>query len=167
MNNENMKTRLCFVCLGNICRSPMAEGVFRHLAQQAGLADSFHVESAGLGSWHVGEPPDARAARTARARGVILDGVARQFTAGDFGRFDLVLALDEDIYDGLLRLARTAADRSKVKYLRDYDPQAGADKDVPDPYYSDQRAFERTYELVERSCRGLLESLQSSIISHD
>lgn len=145
----------------------MAEGVFRHLAQQAGLADSFHVESAGLGNWHVGDPPDARATRTARARGVMLDGVAQQFTARDFERFDLALALDEDIYAGLLRLARTPAERDKVKYLRDYDPQAGADKDVPDPYYSDQRAFDRAYELVEQSCRGLLATLQSSIIRNE
>jgi protein-tyrosine phosphatase len=158
--------RICFVCLGNICRSPMAEGVFRHLAQQAGLAESFHVESAGLGNWHVGEPPDARAARTAHARGVTLDSVAQQFTARDFDSFDLVLALDEDIHDGLLRLTRTPAERSKVKHLRDYDPQAGADKDVPDPYDSDQRAFDRAYELVERSCRGLLER-QSAIMNPD
>jgi len=159
--------RICFVCLGNICRSPMAAGVFRHLAQQAGLADSVHVESAGLGGWHVGEPPDARAVRTARRHGVVLDGVAQQFTARDFERFDLLLALDEDIYHGLLRLARNPADRSKVKYLRDYDPQAGADREVPDPYYSDQRAFDEAYELVERSCRGLLERLRSSVSPHD
>jgi protein-tyrosine phosphatase len=152
-------TRVCFVCLGNICRSPLAEGVFRHLAAQAGQAERFQVDSAGLGSWHVGEPPDARAIRVAGAHGVAVDGRARQFRPEDFKRFDLVLALDEDVYEGLGRLTRDGGQAGQVRYLRDFDPQAGRDRDVPDPYYGDAAAFERAYALIERSCQGLLAAL--------
>lgn len=151
--------RICFVCLGNICRSPLAEGVFRHLAAAAGRSTDFHVESAGLGDWHVGEPPDSRARRVAAQHGVALDSRARQFRARDFGRFDVILAADEDIHAGLLRLAPDADARRKVYLLRDTDPLAGADKDVPDPYYGDYGGFERVYTLIERSCRGWLERL--------
>lgn len=147
--------RVCFVCMGNICRSPLAEGVFRHLAAAAGRADAFAVESAGLGRWHLGEPPDPRAQRVARAHGVTLAGRAQQFRPADFARFDLVLALDEEVYAGLQALA-PAAERPKVRYLREYDPAAGADRDVPDPYYGDQRLFEHIYALIDRACRGLL-----------
>jgi protein-tyrosine phosphatase len=152
-------TRLCFVCLGNICRSPTAEGVFKHLVAQTGPATTFHVESAGLGSWHVGEPPDTRAARTAHAHGVTLNSVAQQFTARDFARFDLILALDSEIEADLLRRAPTEAARAKVRRLRAYDPQADGDPDVPDPYYGDQRGFEGVYAMIERSCRALLAEL--------
>lgn len=154
--------RLCFVCLGNICRSPMAEGVFKYLASHTGQGANFHVESAGLGAWHVGERPDARAQRTALRHGVSLAGAAQQFRPGDFSRFDLILALDSEIYTDLLRLARTDADRAKVHLLREYDPQANIDRNVPDPYYGDQRAFERAYELIERACRNLLHQLQTA-----
>lgn len=154
--------RLCFVCLGNICRSPMAEGVFKHLASQNGQGQKFHVESAGLGAWHVGEPADARAQRTALSHGVSLASVAQQFRPGDFSRFDLILALDSELYTDLLRLARTEADRARVHLLREYDPQATTNRDVPDPYYGDQRGFEYAYELIERACRNLLHELQLS-----
>jgi protein-tyrosine phosphatase len=152
-------TRICFVCLGNICRSPLAEGVFKHLAAQAGHGAAFYVESAGLGSWHVGEAPDSRAQHVAQAHGVTLDSRARQFRAADFERFDLVLALDDDIHSGLLELAPSAAAQAKVHYLRDYDPAAGPDREVPDPYYGNQRLFEHTYTLIESACRGLLAEL--------
>ncbi|MBL8056578.1 MAG: low molecular weight phosphotyrosine protein phosphatase [Anaerolineales bacterium] len=148
-------TRLCFVCQGNICRSPLAEGVFKHLAAQAGRAADFQVESAGLGRWHLGDPPDSRAQRVARAHGVALAGRAQQFRPGDFARFDLVLALGEDIYGELVDLAPTPAARAKVRYLREYDPAAGQDRDVPDPYYGDLRDFEHAYTLIERACRAL------------
>jgi protein-tyrosine phosphatase len=151
--------RICFVCLGNICRSPLAEGVLKHLVAQAGRASDFHIESAGLGGWHVGDPPDARAQRTARAHGLTLDSVAQRFTARDFDRFDVILALDREIKTDLLRLARTDTERRKIGLLRDFDPQAGADRDVPDPYYGDQRGFDVAYELIERPCRQLLADL--------
>lgn len=154
--------RVCFVCSGNICRSPLAAGVFAHLAAQAGRAEAFHIESAGLGAWHVGEPPDRRAQQTAQAHGVTLTGRARQLRGGDFQRFDLLLAVDEEVYGGLLARAPNAAEQHKVRYLRGFDPQAGGDLEVPDPYYGDRADFERVYQLVERAGRGLLAALTAA-----
>lgn len=151
---------ICFVCLGNICRSPMAEGVFKHLAAQAGQGAELHVESAGLGGWHVGEAPDVRAQKTAKQHSITLTSVAQKFTAKDFARFDWVLALDTEIEDGLRRLAPTAAEAQKIRFLREFDPQANGDLDVPDPYYSDARAFEEAYAMIERSCVGLLNTVK-------
>jgi len=150
--------------MGNLCRSPLAEGVFKHLAEQAGLDEHFHVESAGMGAWHVGESPDARAQRTARAHGVRLDGAAQQFRPGDFARFDHVLALDEDIAASLRRLASEAPARQKIRLLRDYDALArNGDHDVPDPYYGGPEEFERAYQMVERSCRALFDELKTRV----
>ncbi len=151
--------RVCFVCMGNICRSPLAEGIFRQQVTAAGLADRFEIESAGLGPWHVGDPPDSRARRVAAARGVVLAGQARQIRARDFGRLDVILALDAEIYDDLRRLAPGEAERGRIRLLRDFDPQATGDKDVPDPYYGDLQGFEHVFTLVERSTRGLLAAL--------
>lgn len=148
--------RVCFVCLGNICRSPLAEGVFRDLVRRAGQSGSFEVESAGIASYHVGDPPDPRSVRVAAQHGIVLDGVGQQFRSRDFDRFDLILALDRDIYTALGRLAPDAAARAKIQMLRAYDPQATASLDVPDPYYGNSSHFERVYEMVQRSCQGLL-----------
>jgi len=148
--------------MGNICRSPMAEGVFRHLARQAGLEAVFDIESAGLGGWHLGEPPDERAQSVGRKHGIRIDGASQQFLAVDFARFDLVLALDGEIERGLQRLAPSAAAGDKIRYLRDFDPQVNHSRDVPDPYYGTTRHFEQVYELVDRSCRGLLLSLTTT-----
>lgn len=147
--------------MGNICRSPMAEGVFKRLAAEAGLAAAFQVESAGLGRWHLGQSPDGRAAHVAALHGVSLDGQARQFRPRDFDRFDIVLALDGEVHDELRGLAPEAAARRKLHYLRAFDPQAGRNQDVPDPYYGDLDDFERAYAMIERSCRGLLERLSA------
>ena len=166
------KINISFVCLGNICRSPMAEGVFQHLVEQAGLADQFHIESAGVGGWHAGEPADPRAQSTAQAHDIPLTGRARQFQRADFARLDSVMALDGDVADALRRLAPTAADRSKVRLLREYDPAldsvSGADRradglDVPDPYYGGPDGFEDAFQMIERSSRRLLESLSATV----
>lgn len=159
-------TRVCFVCLGNICRSPMAEGVFKHLVRQAELEHQYEVSSAGVGPWHVGESPDARAQATARGHGIDLTCVAQQIRARDFARYDWLLALDSDVADSLRRLAPTPADRAKVHLLREFDPQRPAhareaDLDVPDPYYGGPEGFEHGFEMIERSCRGLLAALQA------
>jgi len=138
----------------------MAEGVFKHLAAQAGRGAEFHVESAGLGGWHVGEAPDVRAQKTARQHGITLTSTAQKFNAKDFARFDWVLALDTDIEDGLRRLAPTPAEAMKVRLLREFDPQANGDLDVPDPYYSDAHAFEQAYAMIERSCANFLGALR-------
>ncbi len=140
----------------------MAEGVLKHLVRADGRAGEFEIESAGLGSWHVGEAPDERAQAVARKHGVAVNGAAQQFRAEDFARFDLVLALDTEIYRGLERLTNDSAARAKIRYLRDFDPRASHSRDVPDPYYGTMRHFEQVYELVDRSCRGLLAELNAA-----
>jgi protein-tyrosine phosphatase len=150
---------LCFVCLGNICRSPTAAAVMAHLVDQAGLSDRIGVESAGTAGWHAGEGPDGRAATEARRRGVSMRHTARQFIAGDFARFDLVLAMDEDNLDNLMAIAPDARAAAKVELLLRYDPLSPPDATVPDPYYGGPDGFAHVFDLVERACAGLLDSL--------
>ncbi|MGH2855103.1 MAG: low molecular weight protein-tyrosine-phosphatase [Solirubrobacteraceae bacterium] len=152
-------TRLLFVCLGNICRSPTAEGVMRALVRDAGLQERIEVDSAGTGSWHVGEPPDARATRVARRRGIELEGAARQVWPHDFAEFDLILAMDASNLRNLRRLAPDEDARAKVRLLREFDPAASGDLDVPDPYYGGPNGFEEVLDLVHAACASLLERL--------
>jgi low molecular weight protein-tyrosine phosphatase len=156
--------RILFVCTGNICRSPTAEGVMRSLLRAEGLDDRIELDSAGTGPWHAGEPPDGRATDAARTRGIVLDGVARQVRLGDFGAFDLLLALDREHERDLLALAPDDDARAKVRLLREFDPASVAtgDLDVPDPYYGGARGFEHVLELVEAACRGLLAEVRAA-----
>jgi protein-tyrosine phosphatase len=155
-------TRILMVCLGNICRSPTAEAVMRALVREAGLEDHIEVESAGMGDWHIGHPPDPRAAEAARRRGVVMEGAARQVRVSDFSDFDLLLAMDRENFAELRALAPDAAAEEKVHMLREYDPaSAGApDLDVPDPYYGGPQGFETVLDQVEAACRGLLDALR-------
>jgi protein-tyrosine phosphatase len=155
--------RVCFVCLGNICRSPTAEGVMRHLVAGAGLADRIHLDSAGTGDWHLGSPPDPRTRETARRRGFTLDHRARRFTAADFAHFDLVLAMDRQNLRDLERMAPSPADRAKVRLLRSFDPQAPQAAEVPDPYYGGPDGFEEVFDICEAACRGLLADLRGRL----
>jgi protein-tyrosine phosphatase len=155
------KTRICFVCLGNIVRSPLAENLFRSLAEAAGVGDRFEIASAGTSGWHLGEPPDGRMRKVAAARGLNYDGRARRFTRQDFDRYDLVLAMDANNQEDLRELAPDAQARAKIRLLREFDPHGGPHKAVPDPYYGGGAGFEEVYQIVERSCRGLLEALRN------
>jgi protein-tyrosine phosphatase len=150
--------RVLFVCLGNICRSPTAEGVMRSLVREAGLKDTIKLDSAGTGSWHVGSPPDERAVAAARARGIALGGFARQVSKDDFEDFDVVLAMDRSNLRELRQLAPSEAGRAKVRLLREFDPAsaAGGDVEVPDPYYGAPGGFDEVLDLVQAACRGLL-----------
>ena len=154
--------RLLFVCMGNICRSPTAEGVMRGLLREEGLEHAVEVDSAGTGDWHVGNPPDARATVAARARGVTLAGAARQIAAADFEDHDLILAADRDNLRDL-RAGLPAGARAELHLLREFDPASadGDDLDVPDPYYGGDDGFEHVLDLVEAACRGLLDSLRA------
>ena len=153
----NKRTRVLFVCMGNICRSPTAEGVFRHYVEKAGLADRIDVDSAGTHAYHVGEPPDRRAVAAAERRGIALSGIhARRVSDEDFERFDLVVAMDEDNQQRLLDQA-PAEHRAKVSLFLSY---ADCDEiEVPDPYYGGGAGFERVLDLVEEASRGLLKTL--------
>jgi protein-tyrosine phosphatase len=156
------KVRLLFVCMGNICRSPTAEGVMRALLRDQGLEDVVEVDSAGTGAWHVGDPPDARATAAARARGITLEGAARAVTRADFTDYDLILAADRRNLRDLAGIVPPEA-RSRVHLLRQYDPASdGApDLDVPDPYYGGDDGFEHVLDLVDAACRGLLDRLRA------
>jgi len=156
--------RLCFVCLGNICRSPTAEGIMLAMVAERGLADQISIDSAGTGAWHVGEPADARSRACASRRGVDLPSVARQFEVADFARFDHVLAMDESNLADLLALAPDASSRSRVTLLRRFDPASPDDLEVPDPYPGGRRGFDDVFEICEAACRGLLDEL---IAKHD
>ena len=156
--------RILFVCLGNICRSPTAEGVMRHVVREEGLEGSIEIDSAGTGGWHVGAPPDERATAAARKRSIVLEGAARRFAPGDFDTYDLILAMDEQNRRDLLALAPDDEGRRKVRLLREFDPngEGTADLDVPDPYYGGDDGFERVLDLVESATRGLVDSLRAA-----
>ncbi len=154
-------TSVLFVCLGNICRSPLAEGVLRHLARERGVEDRIRIDSAGTGAWHVGNPPDPRSAETAARHGIRLEGAARQVHPADAERFDLVLAMDRSNLRDLERLfAGHPHARARVRLFRDYDPEADdGPADVPDPYYGGPDGFEEVHRMVVRSCAVLLDEV--------
>jgi protein-tyrosine phosphatase len=156
--------RILFVCMGNICRSPTAEGVMRALLREEGLDGQIELDSAGTGNWHAGDPPDARATAAARARGIELEGAARQVTAADFEDFDLLLAMDRENERELLARAPDEEARAKVRLLREFDPAsvAAGDLDVPDPYYCGAQGFEQVLDLVTAACRGLLDEVRAA-----
>jgi len=147
--------RICFVCAGNICRSPTAFGVMKKLVEDAGLAHAITLDSAGTGAWHVGELPDPRTRAAAAKRGLELASRARQLTRADLERFDLVVVMDADNLRHVQRMVggRTAPE---VHLLRSFDPEAPAGAPVPDPYYEGDHGFEHVLDLCERACAGLL-----------
>lgn len=152
-----MTTAVLFVCLGNICRSPAAEGVFRHLVHHAGRDAHFLVDSAGTGAWHIGEPADERMRLAAARRGVALPSIARQVTATDFDRFDHIFAMDRANLATLRRLAPPDT-RHKVRLFRDLDPE-GPGEDTPDPYYGGPEGFDEVLDIVTRTCRAIVAEL--------
>ncbi len=153
-------TRICFVCLGNIVRSPLAESMFRHLAEQAGLSQKYAVDSAGTSGWHVGEQPDRRMRRVAAGHGFQYDGSARQFKQRDFDSFDFVIAMDSSNRSDLQRTARDEAHVAKIHQMREFDPEGSPNAPVPDPYYGGIDGFEDVFQIVKRSCQGLLDALE-------
>jgi protein-tyrosine phosphatase len=148
--------RVLFVCMGNICRSPAAEGVLRHLVAEAGLEERVEVDSAGTISYHSGDPPDRRMRRAASARGYRLEGAARQVTTADFEAFDRIVAMDSDNHRELLALRPSSG--AAVRLFSDYLP-GGQPVDVPDPYYGGAGGFDRVLDLLEAGCPRLLRSL--------
>lgn len=154
------KIRLLFICLGNICRSPAAEGVMKAIVQRAGRADAYHIDSAGIGNWHVGQLPDSRMRKHGAARGYRFDSRAQQFTPADFERFDYILVMDHDNFRAVTAKAPTATDAAKVKMLTDYLQHHAETDIVPDPYYGDSADFNYALDLIEDACAGLFKALQ-------
>ena len=154
---DNRDISILFVCMGNICRSPTAEGVFRHIVNEAGLSNEITVDSAGTHAYHVGESPDHRTIMAAKRRGFSLVELrARQIIDDDFERFDYIIAMDED---NLIRLKQLSADeyRNKIKLFMSF--TVGTETEVPDPYYGNVAGFEHVLDLVEEASQGLLETL--------
>ena len=151
-------TRVLFVCLGNICRSPLAESVFRHLVRERGVEEQFEIDSAGTAGYHIGESPDRRTIETARGRGVEVRGAARQLAVEDLSRFDYIIPMDGDNLAGVRRLAGQDGAAARVQLLREWDPDDRGGN-VPDPYYGGARGFEDVHDIVERSCAALLDHL--------
>jgi len=158
-----MTYRVSFVCTGNICRSPMAASVFRARVAEAGLDGLVEVDSAGTDGWHEGDGADPRAVAVLEEHGYGTDHAARRFQASWFSRLDLVIALDSGHRKTLRRLAPTEQDAQKVHLLRSYDPDAGDDLDVPDPYYGGMDGFEECLEMVEAESTGLLAAVREEV----
>lgn len=149
--------KILMVCLGNICRSPLAEGILKHKIKERGL--DWTVDSAGTGSWHVGERPDPRSIAMARKKGIdISDQRARKFTVADFDRYDLILVMDSSNYQDVLRLAKTEEHRKKVELIMNF-AAPGRNKNVPDPYWDDN-GFEQVFDMLEEACEALIQKFE-------
>ncbi len=156
---------ISFVCLGNICRSPLAQGVFQDLVNQEKLDKKIIVTSAGTSGWHIGDLPDERMRQTAQSKGIHLKSRARQFQKADFNRFNLVLAMDHSNLAKLAEIAPSNLPPEKLMLFRSFDPECNGDQDVPDPYYGGAKGFEEVYSMVERSCPSLLEYIKSRFLN--
>lgn len=147
--------RILFVCLGNICRSPLAEGIFRQKIENKGLLDRFETDSCGTANYHIGNQPDPRTVKNARRNGVQLDHCCRQFVVEDFDRFDVILAMDKSNLKNIQRMAG-AQTHTAVKLMRSYDP-LGRDEDVPDPYYGDENDFQNVFTILDRTIESFIQ----------
>jgi protein-tyrosine phosphatase len=156
---NSSRTRLLFVCLGNIVRSPLAEALFIQETQKMGLGSRFSADSAGVSGWHVGEAPDPRMVRVAAARGLLYDHRSRQVSARDLENFDLVIAMDRENYGDLRSLAANQEQIYKIHMLREWDPMGGPLLSVPDPYYGGIDGFEEVFATIVRSVQGLVQAL--------
>ena len=152
--------RICFVCQGNIIRSPLAEHIFLQLADEKGVVDKYFVDSAGTIAYHAGERPDRRMRQVAAERGLVYSGRAKQFKRDDFARFDLIIAMDKANRQSLQSWTVTTEQDNKIHLMREFDSQGEPNLDVPDPYYGGPDGFISTFEIVKRSCEGLLEELE-------
>lgn len=160
--SDNTTYKVLFVCLGNICRSPAAEGIFKKMVRKQRLNDKIEVDSAGTAGYHVGELPDSRMRQHGTRRGYKFDSLSRKFTSNDFDRFDIILAMDDSNYNNILRLAPDLDSEAKVHRMMDFSEKYENDH-VPDPYYSGAEGFELVLDLLEDSCDGLLEKIKKDL----
>lgn len=151
-----VKRRILFVCLGNICRSPMAEGVFKQVVKDRNLIQYFELDSAGTGAYHIGSNPDQRAQQVCYTKGITLSHKARQVEPGDFETYDYVIAMDTSNYNHLKKMSNSP----RLMMMRDFDPEPEG-RDVPDPYYGGEEGFEEVYDILLRSSYGLLDYLMA------
>lgn len=154
------KHTVLFICLGNICRSPAAEGIMKSLVEKEGMSDDFFIDSAAIGSWHIGQLPDSRMRKCGAEHGYRFDSHARQFQKSDFQHFDLIVVMDNENYRAITSMASSQADKDKVVRIADYLTHHREYTTVPDPYYGDYCDFELVIELLEDACQGLLDSIK-------
>lgn len=159
---EDNPYKICFVCLGNICRSPTAEGVFQHLVNERGLQSYFFIDSAGTSAYHIGEPANSKSQWVANQQGVKLHSKARRFEKADLDEFDLILAMDHENLRNIKRLNGNPENSDKIKLLREFDPDP-EDKAVPDPYYGGMNGFQRVFDVIKRSSETLLDQLEGQV----
>ena len=154
------KVKVLFVCMGNICRSPLAHGLFEHRVEEAGLSDRIAIDSAGTHAYHVGEQPDPRSQQTALRHGIDLSSQrARKVAGGDFERFDYIVAMDRDNHANLSAIC-PAEHNDKVKLFLEFAPQL-SETEVPDPYYGGDSGFEHVYQLIDAAADGLMADIKS------
>jgi len=157
-----MKKRLLFVCLGNICRSPAAEGIMKQLVEARGLSDQFHIESAAIGPWHIGDLPDSRMRRCGSRHGYNFNSLAQQLDSSYFDRFDYIIGMDHENIRSITAKARNEADKKKILLMANFLRHHPTQPTVPDPYYGVEKDFELVIELLEDACEGLLEELKKN-----
>ncbi|MBQ9229651.1 MAG: low molecular weight phosphotyrosine protein phosphatase [Prevotella sp.] len=154
-----MKQRILFICLGNICRSPAAEGIFQQLVDDRGLSDDFHIDSAAIGPWHIGDLPDKRMRECGKRHGYLFNSRARQFSSDDFRHFDLIIGMDQDNLRAIRSKAKSEEDGKKIRLMADFLRHHPHHATIPDPYYGVDKDFELVIELLEDACMGLLDVL--------
>ncbi|MEB3230426.1 MAG: low molecular weight protein-tyrosine-phosphatase [Leptolyngbyaceae bacterium] len=159
---ETKPYKLLFVCLGNICRSPSAEGIMNHLLEQRQLTNQIECDSAGTSSYHIGSSPDSRMTAAAKRQGIRLSGRSRQFVLEDFDQFDLILAMDKSNYQDILRLDRQGQYGDRVRLMCHY-CRHHSDDEVPDPYYGGEAGFNYVIDLLQDACEGLLDEVLKKI----
>lgn len=155
--------RILFVCLGNICRSPLAEAVFNHKVKEKQLEKIFFSHSCGTANYHIGDDPDPRTVKNALKNGVKIQHVGRQLAEEDFENYDLILAMDQQNYRNILKLASAEKHKHKIKLMREYDPVCAGE--VPDPYYGTEENFQEVFDILDRSMEKLIAYLQEKHLS--
>jgi protein-tyrosine phosphatase len=153
-----VKKKILFVCLGNICRSPLAEAIFKHKLKKRGIEHQFEVDSCGTANYHIGDAPDSRSIANARKNGVTIDHIGRQLQARDLDHYDLILAMDKSNLTNIFRLQTEEGHLEKIKLMREFDPLQNGEE-VPDPYYGGEGGFQQVFDILDRSTETLIENL--------